>query len=247
MPKVLVERDDRVLVITINRPDVMNAVDGETAEALHRAWLEFRDDDALHAAVLTGAGEAAFSAGADLTAIGTLRPDRAGYLGGTRLADVFKPVVAAVNGHALAGGLELALLADVRVAAENATFGVTCRRWGVPLVDGGTQRLPRAIGLARAMDLIVTGRVIDAREAERVGLASEVVPRGRALARALDVAHAVAALPQAALRADKEAALRGFGLPLADGLRVEADGGERVVRAPDFERDARARFEARPR
>jgi enoyl-CoA hydratase len=153
-------------------------------------------------------------------------------LGPSRWTDIYKPIVAAVNGVAYAGGLEWACFADIRIAEEHASFGVTCRRWNIGLADGGTQRLPRIVGLGRAMELIITGRVIDAREAERIGLVNEIVPKGKSLERALELAAFICGLPQPALRTDKEAALRGFGQPLAEGLRIEAECFNRSIYDP---------------
>lgn len=260
MPKVLTERDDRVFVITINRPDVRNCIDGETAQLLERAWLTFRDDDDLYVAVLTGAGDDAFCSGADLKSLDTLGPgpqasrharrrfvtDGPGYLGYTRQTDIYKPILAAVNGYALAGGLELACLADLRIVEEHAKMGVSCRRWNVPLLDGGTQRLPRIVGLGWAMDLIVTGRLIDAKEAYRIGLANRVIPRGQSRTTAVSLAHAIAQLPQGALRTDKQAALMGYGRPLAEGLRIEAEVGQTVLDSFDIREGASAFAERRP-
>lgn len=190
--KLRTEVRDRIFILTIDRPEVRNAIDGETAGLLRDAWIRFRDDDALWVAILTGSGDLAFSSGADLGAVETLGPgpDASpaeirrfvehgdGYLGYTRGIDIDKPILAAVNGDALAGGLELACFADMRIVAEHARLGVACRRWNVPLVDGGTQRLPRIVGMGHAMDLMLTGRFIDAREAWRMGLANEVVVKG---------------------------------------------------------------------
>ncbi|MEO8799013.1 MAG: enoyl-CoA hydratase-related protein, partial [Polyangiaceae bacterium] len=243
--KVTTHVEEKIFVITINRPDKRNAVDGETASLLEDAWLRFRDDDDLWVAILTGAGDQAFSAGADLSAIETLGPrpgaspaevrrfvtSGSGYIGYTRQTDIFKPIVAAVNGHALAGGLELACLADLRVVEEHAEMGVACRRWNVPLVDGGTQRLPRILGMGRAMDLILTGRFVKADEALRIGLANEVVPKGQSLARALEIVRGLCALPQGAMRSDKQAAMMGWGRPLEEGLRIEAEVGQYAIRS----------------
>lgn len=253
-PKVLTETKDKVFVITLNRPEKRNAVDGETAELLAAAWKRFRDDDALWVAVLTGAGDLAFSAGADLSSIATLGPPPGassseirrfvthgeGYLGYTRQTDIYKPIIAAINGHALAGGLELACLADIRIVAEHAEMGVACRRYNVPLVDGGTQRLPRIVGLGRAMEMILTGRFVKSDEALRSGLANEVVPRGAALARALELADALTLLPQGAMRSDKQAALMGYGRPLDEGLRIEAELGQYAIRSQDIVEGAQA-------
>ena len=247
-PKVLTERIDRTWLITINRPQQMNCVDGETAAALESAWLHFRDDDELYVAVLTGTGDVSFCSGADLKATDTLGPardaslseqrrfitDGKGYMGYTRATDIYKPVICAINGYAFAGGLELACLGDLRIASENAEFWVACRRWNVPLVDGGTQRLPRIVGMGHAMDLILRARRIDAAEAYRMGLANEVVARGRALERSLEIAHEIAAYPQAALRTDKQAALMGSGRPLDEGLRIECEVGQTALASRDL-------------
>ncbi len=238
------EQDGPVTVITFDRPERMNAVGPVMARELEHAWRRFRDDDAALVAVLTGAGEDAFCAGGDLKAafagehvvpIGAeeraahARGERAGMLGPTRWTDLTKPTIAAVNGVAYAGGLEWACWTDLCIADEHATFGVTCRRWNIGLGDGGTQRLPRIVGFRVAMELIVTGRVIDAAEAQRIGLVNEVVPRGTCRERARELAHTIAALPQPAIRTDKEAAVRGFGRPLEEGLRIEAECFNRLI------------------
>lgn len=224
-PKVLTERRDRTLIVTINRPEVRNCVDAETAALLQRAVESFREDGSLDVLVVTGAGEAAFCSGADLRDIDRLgsRPGarEAGPMGFTRITDVGKPTIAAVSGYCTAGGLELACWCDIRIAARNARFGVLNRRWGVPLVDGGTQRLPRIVGLGNALYLIETGVLIDAEDALRMGLVQEVVPEGQALPRALEVARALSAYPQTALRNDRRAALEGLALPLPQGLERE--------------------------
>ncbi|HEY8762806.1 MAG TPA: enoyl-CoA hydratase-related protein, partial [Solirubrobacteraceae bacterium] len=152
----------------------------------------------------------------------------------SRWTDIYKPIIAAVNGVAYAGGLEWACFADIRIADVNASFGVTCRRWNIGLGDGGTQRLPRLVGMGRAMELIITGRVIDAREAERIGLVNEVTPRGGCVDRALELAEQIAALPQPAIYTDKEAAVRGFGRPLDEGLRIEAQCFNRLLQTPEM-------------
>lgn len=225
MPKVITERRDRTFVVTINRPEVRNCVDGETAQLLFDAVEEFREDDGLDVLVLTGAGDRAFCSGADLKAIDTLatRPGArdSGPMGISRVADIGKSAIAAVNGYCTAGGLELACWCDFRIAARNAQFGVLNRRWGVPLVDGGTQRLPRIVGLSNALYLIETGVLIDAGHALRMGLAQEVVPDGQALARALEIAAALSTYPQLAMRNDRRAALEGLTMPLAEGLEHE--------------------------
>jgi enoyl-CoA hydratase len=237
-------QDGPVTLITINRPERMNAIGPRTHEELVDAWQRFRDDDDAYVAVLTGAGHRAFSAGGDLKSASDgeavvaldpeeraahVRGERPGVLGPTRWTDLYKPTIAAVNGAAYAGGLEWVCWTDMAIADEHATFGVTCRRWNIGLADGGTQRLPRIVGMRRAMELIVTGRVIDADEALSIGLVNEVVPSGTCVERALELAREIAALPQPAIRTDKEAAVRGFGLPLDEGLRIEAECFDRSI------------------
>jgi enoyl-CoA hydratase len=232
------EQDGPVTIITIDRPERMNAIGPQTHRELVDAWGRFRSDDDALVAVLTGAGERAFSAGGDLKAAfaGELvTTDRAdGVLGPSRWTDVYKPTIAAVNGVAYAGGVEWACWTDMAIADEHATFGVTCRRWNIGLADGGTQRLPRIVGYRRAMELIITGRVIDAQEALRIGLVNEVVPSGTCRERAIELAHTIAALPQPAIRTDKEAAARGFGMPLDEGLRIEAECFDRLLETPEI-------------
>jgi enoyl-CoA hydratase len=223
------ERIGAAALITINRPERRNAVDGVTAAALLEAYERFAADDGARVMVLTGAGEEAFCAGADLKALETLDPEAAaGPMGFTRLAPV-KPAIAAIGGWCVAGGLELALWCDLRVATESARFGCMERRWGVPLIDGGTQRLPRVVGLGRALDLILTGRVVDAPEALAMGLVNEVVRPGAHLTRALELAEAIAAFPQETMLSDREAAHAAQGLPIEQGLRLEARLGRARV------------------
>lgn len=222
------ERVGAAAVLTIDRPERRNAVDAATARALRRGFDDFEADDGARVLVLTGAGEEAFCAGADLKAIDLDVDDPAGPLGFTRLTPS-KPAIAAVSGWCLAGGLELALWCDLRIATEDATFGFFERRWGVPLVDGGTQRLPRIVGIGRAMDLILSGRPVDAEEALRIGLVNEVVRRGAHLERSLELAERIAAFPQETMLADRRAAIEGFGLPLADGLALEHQLGREVL------------------
>jgi enoyl-CoA hydratase len=210
--------------VTIERPERRNAIDGPTADALQAAFERFAADDEARVLVLTGEGELAFCAGADLKAIETLdaRLDSAaGPLGFTRLASP-KPTIAAISGWCLAGGLELALWCDLRVGTQSARLGFTERRFGVPLIDGGTQRLPRIVGMGRALDLILSGRVLDAPEALAIGLLTEVVAPGEHVARALAMAEGIAAFPQETMLSDRQAALEGAGLPLAEGLELEA-------------------------
>ncbi|MEX1143058.1 MAG: crotonase/enoyl-CoA hydratase family protein [Thermoleophilaceae bacterium] len=225
--QVIYERRRAAAVVTIDRQDRRNAVDGPTAELLAEAQRRFEEDDEARVMVLTGAGEEAFCAGADLKAIDTLGPRLGspdGPLGFTRRAGS-KPSIAAISGWCLAGGLELALWCDLRIAAEGSRVGFTERRFGVPLIDGGTQRLPRIVGLGRALDLILTGRVVEADEALRMGLLTEIVPPGRHLVRALEIADALAAFPQQTMLADRRAAIDGLGMPLADGLTLESQAG----------------------
>ena len=231
---VRVERRDEVTVVTIDRPEARNAVDRPTAEALVRAFDDFERDDASKVAVLTGAG-GHFCAGADLKAL-SLEPERVnrfdpdgdGPMGPTRKV-LAKPVVAAVEGHAVAGGLELALWCDLRVAGESAVFGVFCRRWGVPLADGGTVRLPRLVGHGRALDMILTGRPVDAREARAIGLADRVAPDGGALAEAVGLARTIAAHPQVCARSDRASAYEAWNLSLDDALANEFRHGTEVI------------------
>jgi enoyl-CoA hydratase len=225
------ERRGAAALVTIARPERRNAVDGPTAAALADALDRFAADDGARVMVLTG-DEEAFCAGADLKALETLDPDAPGGPLGITRATSPKPTIAAVSGWCLAGGLELALWCDLRIATETATFGCAERRWGVPLIDGGTQRLPRVIGLGRALELIMTGRMVDAREAYAIGLVNEVVAPGRHVGRALALAEGLAGFPQATLASDRRAALEGSGLPLSQGLELEAAlGCERLAAA----------------
>jgi len=227
------ELDGHVAVLTYNRPEQRNAISREMNAELHHAWQRFRDADDEFVLVITGAGEA-FCAGWDLAdAAAWEQPEwdefrrqlhtEPGVCGYTRRADVFKPVIAAVNGWAVAAGLETALLADIRIAAENAIFGALERRWNIVAGDGMTVRLPLAVGWSRASELIITGREVGAEEALRIGLANEVVPEGKALERAVELAHQVAALPQGAIRTDKETLMRNVGRTLEEQLRNEAE------------------------
>lgn len=216
---VLSERRGAAMVVRIARPERRNAVDGPTARALLEAFQGFVADESARVLVLTG-DDKAFCAGADLKAIETLRDRAEGPLGITRLHSP-KPTIAAVNGYCVAGGLELALWCDLRIAGDGATFGCFERRWGVPLVDGGTQRLPRVVGLGRALELILLGRAVTAEEAERIGLVNLVVPPADVLSKALEWAEAIASFPQETMLADREAALQGLGLPLEHGLALE--------------------------
>ncbi len=218
--EVRYERVGAAAVLTIDRPERRNAVDGATAAQLRRGFDDFEADGDARVLVLTGAGGEAFCAGADLKALDLDVDDPAGPEGFTRLAPS-KPAIAAVDGWCLAGGLELALWCDLRIATPGSTLGFFERRWGVPLVDGGTQRLPRVVGMGRALELILTGRPVDAEEALRIGLVNEVVAPAAHLDRALELAEKIAAFPQETMLADRRAAIEGAGLPLAEGLALE--------------------------
>jgi enoyl-CoA hydratase len=228
--EVRYERVGAAAVLTIDRQHRRNAVDGPTAEKLRDGVLAFEADDEARVLVICGAGGEAFCAGADLKALETFAPrlaDPGGPLGFTRLTAT-KPTLAAVGGWCLAGGFEIALWCDLRIVAEGSRFGFPERRWGVPLIDGGTQRLPRIVGIGRALDLILTGRIFDAAEAHTMGLVTELVPDGTELDRALAMAEGLASVPQATMLADRRAAIEGFGLPLSAGLAVEAQAGPSV-------------------
>ena len=232
MASVRIEKQGPVTTIVLSRPERRNAVDRETAEALADAFRAFEDDDEALAGVLHG-DHGTFCAGADLRALAEGRPNRVeddgdGPMGPTRML-LTKPVVASVAGHAVAGGLELALFCDLRVVEEDAVFGVFCRRFGVPLIDGGTVRLPRVVGLGRALDMILTGRAVDAREAERIGLADRVVPRGTARAEAEALALALTRFPQLALRCDRLSCYEGLELSIEEALMNELRRGKQAL------------------
>jgi enoyl-CoA hydratase len=229
---VRVERSGVVTTVILDRPSVRNAVDRATAQALADAFREFDADDESRVAVLWGAG-GTFCAGADLHALAAGAPNRFeptgdAPMGPTRMR-LGKPVIAAVAGYAVAGGLELALWCDLRVVEQDATFGVFCRRWGVPLVDGGTVRLPRVVGLGRALDMILTGRPVDAEEALAIGLATRVVPSGTARQAAEELARVLAAFPQTCLRTDRASVYDGAGLDLQHALAVEHEHGRAAL------------------
>jgi enoyl-CoA hydratase/carnithine racemase len=224
---VTYERRGAAAVLTIDREERRNAVDGPTADLLAEGFERFEADDEARVLILTGAGDIAFCAGADLKAIDTLAPRLVapgGPLGFTRRT-ASKPTIAAISGWCLAGGLELALWCDLRIAAEGSTLGFPERRFGVPLIDGGTQRLPRIVGLGRALDLILTGRMVPADEALAMGLLNEIVPAGRHLERSLEIAEALASFPQETMLADRMAAIEGIGLQFEQGLAREAMNG----------------------
>jgi len=229
MDSVLVRKDGPVWTVVLNRPERKNAVDPETAEALRQVFDAFEADEEAKAAVLTGAG-GTFCSGFDLTRVGdpaaaaALDPSGEGPMGPTRRA-LTKPVIAAVEGHAVAGGLELALWCDMRVASRTAVFGVFCRRWGVPLIDGGTIRLPRLIGQGRALDMILTGRPVEAEEALVWGLVDRLFPEGKALEKAQALALEISQFPQACLRADRASAVSQWAFDMEAALYLEAKGG----------------------
>src|SRR5436190_21226481 len=249
------ERDGHVVVLTYDRPEQRNAISREMNAELHDAWRRFRDDDEAFVLVITGAGDA-FCAGWDLAdAAEWPQPDwdefRAelvnspGVCGYTRKLDVFKPVIAAVNGWAVAAGLETALLADIRIAAENAVFGALERRWNIVAGDGMTVRLPLVVGWGRAMELMITGRPVGAEEALRIGLANEGGPEGKALERALELAHQIAELPQGAIRSDKETMVRNVGRTYEEQLRQEAELAWSMFQRKDSMRDGARAFRER--
>jgi enoyl-CoA hydratase len=222
------ERTGAAAVLTIDRPQRRNAVDGATAELFRQGLRDFEADEGARVLVLTGAGGEAFCAGADLKALDLDVDHPDGPMGPTRLTPA-KPAIAAVDGWCLAGGVELALWCDMRLATPGSTFGLFERRWGVPLVDGGTQRLPRTVGMGRALELILTGRPIDAAEAHRIGLVNEVVAPGAHLERALELAEKIASFPQETMLADRRAAIEGFGMRLEEGIALEHRLGREVL------------------
>lgn len=229
---VSVNKEGPVTIVTFHRPEVRNAVDRQTAEALAEAFREFDADDSAHVAILYGDG-GTFCAGADLKTVAAGSPNRLaadgdGPMGPSRMK-LSKPVIAAVEGHAVAGGLELALWCDLRVASEEAIFGVFCRRWGVPLIDGGTVRLPRLIGVSRAMDMILTGRPVDGVEAHRIGLVNYVATPGLALAEAKVVADRIVSFPQVCMRGDRQSLLEGVELPFDEAMANEFAIGQRAL------------------
>ncbi len=234
MANIDVTKKDTITIITITRPEVRNAVDGPTATELADAFREFDQDDKQLVAILTGA-EGTFCAGADLKAISDGRGNRVaregdGPVGPTRML-LSKPVIAAVEGHAVAGGIELAIWCDLRVAARDAVFGVYCRRWGVPLVDGGTIRLSRMLGHSHALDLILTGRGVSGEEAQFMGLANRLAEPGQALAGAIELAESLCAFPQMCMRSDRQSSYEQWGMSLDDALRNETELGREVIKS----------------
>jgi enoyl-CoA hydratase len=251
MAGLIIDRSDPVWTISLNRPEVRNAVDGPTARALADVFREFDAHDAALVAVFTGAGHD-FCAGADLRTVALGQAGKLGNAAGLALNDdmhadgpmgptrlrLRKPVIAAIEGHAVAGGLELALWCDLRIASETAVFGVYCRRFGVPLIDGGTVRLPRLIGESRALDMILTGRAVKADEALAFGLANGVVPAGRALEAALEWARLIARHPQECLRNDRASVMGQHGLPFQDALAAEFELGKATLASGEAQRGA---------
>jgi len=243
---LIVDRQDHTTIISIDRPEVRNAVDTETAAALADAFRAFDADDDAYIAILTGSG-GTFCAGADLKAVSAgagnrVTKDGDGPMGVSRML-LTKPVIAAVEGHAVAGGLELALWCDLRVAAEDAVFGVYCRRWGVPLIDGGTIRLPRLIGHSNALDLILTGRGVSGEEAKTMGLVNRLTPPGGALEGALELCTVLARFPQRCLRSDRLSSYAQWSMPLTEALVEETRLGLAVIRSGETQEGA-ARFAA---
>src|SRR6476659_10123491 len=234
------ERIGAAAVLTIDRPARRNAIDAAAAAAFRQGLVDFEADEGARVLVLTGAGGEAFCAGADLKAMDLDVDHPDGPMGPTRLTPA-KPAIAAIDGWCLAGGVELALWCDLRVATPGSTLGLFERRWGVPLVDGGTQRLPRVVGMGRALEMILTGRPVDAEEAHRIGLVNEIVAPGAHLERALELAEKIASFPQETMLADRRAAIEGFGMPLAEGLGLEARLGREVL---DVAARGAARFAA---
>lgn len=231
MAKIEVERDGPVTTIILNRPEARNALDNDAIGQLHNAFIDFERDEDARAAVLWGAG-GAFCAGADLREVAATSADYQPWAGedGPLSHPLSKPIIAAVEGHAVAGGLGVALYCDMRVADETAVFGVFCRRFGVPMSDGTTVRLPRLIGTGRAIDMLNTGRPVDAYEAKAIGLADRVEPVGHARTAAEAIARQISEFPQTAMRADRWSAINQAGLPLAEALKREAEGVEEAKR-----------------
>ncbi len=244
MANIDVTKKDRTTIVTITRPDVRNAIDGPTADDLADAFREFDADDEQYVAILTGS-EGTFCAGADLKAITDGRGNRVGRdgdgpVGPSRML-LSKPVIAAVEGHAVAGGLELAMWCDLRVAAEDAVFGVFCRRWGVPLVDGGTIRLTRTLGHSHAMDLILTGRGVSGDEARMMGLANRLVPKGEAMNAAIELSDQLSQFPQMCMRSDRQSSYEQWTMPLDAALQRETELGIEVIKSGET-REGAARF-----
>ncbi|MDI9609727.1 MAG: crotonase/enoyl-CoA hydratase family protein [Archaeoglobales archaeon] len=239
MPNVVVDREDKILIVKLNRAEKRNAINLEMAEELEKVWKDFEKDQELYVGIITGEG-GNFCAGADLGDLKHLMSratKKEGPLGFTRIL-LSKPVIAAISGYCVAGGLEIALWADLRIADETAKFGFLERRFGVPLINGGTQRLPRIVGVGNALYLILTGKLISAREALELGLVNEVVEEGRALERAIELARLIASFPQITLRNDRKSLYAGLGKPLEEGLGIEAEIGLESLRSEELYREA---------
>jgi enoyl-CoA hydratase/carnithine racemase len=254
--KVLYKKEGHVFTIIINRPEKLNCIDAETEDLLVNAWSEFKNDEDAFVAIITGAGEKAFCTGADLSGYlpkvaGTatyLRRrayDGPGFGGYTRGIDIFKPIIAAINGLCFAGGMEIAAAADIRICAEDARFGCLERRWNVGLGDGGTQRMPRIMGMGNALYYIITGKDFDAEEAMRTGFINEIVKKGNLMERAKELAEMISEFPQGAIRVDKEALIRGVGTPLTEGLRIESMLFNTLLNTHDFYEGPKAFVEKR--
>jgi enoyl-CoA hydratase len=244
---ILYEKDHHIVSITMNRPEVHNCLNLAIASELHNAWRTFRDDDDAFVAIMTGAGDKAFSAGWDLkdaAGITAPQPDGVSYdfhqnrvrmyndpgpCGYTRRIDILKPTIGAINGYCFAAGLETACGLDIRIAADSAEFGFLERRWNLPLGDSGAVRIAPIVGLGRALELLITGRRIDAEEALRIGLVTEIVPKAKLMERARELAETIAELPQRAIHADKEVALLSWGRPLEEGFRIEMEQAMRCL------------------
>ena len=241
MTPVAVRRDGPVTIIQINRPEARNAINRETARLLREAWLAFDADDEARIGVLTG-GNDVFCAGADLKAMDSLVDEVQGAFGPLGFTRMFvsKPTIAAIAGYAVAGGLEIACWCDLRIADETAVFSCFERRFGVPLIDGGTQRLPCIVGLGRALDLILTGRAVIAKEAHQMGLVNEVVPAGKHLSRAVEIARRLAAFPQAAMNNDRRAVYEGLNAEIVAGLEIEAHLGAKTMASGEAQAGADA-------
>ena len=250
------EKKEHIVTLTINRPEVHNCLDRNTARELQDAWRTFRDDNDAFVAIMTGAGEKAFSTGWDLRdaaqSTGTGRGDfdrqrvalynSDGPCGYTRRVDIFKPTIGAINGYCFAAGLETACSLDIRIAADNAEFGCLERRWNIVLADGGNVRLPMIVGFGRALELIITGRRINAEEALRIGLITEIVPNERLMERAWGLAQAICELPQGAIRSDKEVVMRSWGQSMENGLRLEAESATSMRMRQDRHSDGARAF-----
>ncbi len=244
--EVLTEKDGEIFTVTINRPEVKNAVNGPTAKKLAKAFRKFDEEKDLKVAIFRGVGET-FCSGADLEAVQDLSSDKAnplhkdmskmGPMGPTRM-DLSKPVIAVISGYAVAGGLELACWCDLRVMEEDAVIGFFNRRWGVPLIDGGSQRLPRLIGMSNALDLILTGREVGAEEAKEMGFANRVVERGNGREKAEEIASKISDFPQNCLLKDRDSVYRGFDVDLEEGLKIEFENGLEVIETGEPEEGA---------